>query len=110
MTLPRAQFGQIASSYTDIKAANMAVYTIFPNRSLAGGFRTAVQSLLKGNSTMYTNSSKIGIGRSFFRKVLVDLETMKVLKADPARGRAIPVADMIKACKDLDTGNPGNPG
>lgn len=82
----------------------MAVYVIFRGRTLQSGFRTGVQSLLKGKASMFTNQPQLGISnRSTFRKVLIDLETMKILAADPSWGKAVPLSEMIKTCKSLET-------
>lgn len=102
MKLPRAQFGQIANNFSTLTEANMAVYVVFRDRTLQGGHKTGVQSLLRGQASMYVNQTPLNFGRgTAFRKVLVDLETMKVLSMDPAWGRGIPLGDMVKSCKDL---------
>lgn len=103
MKLPRAQFGHIANNFSTLTEANMAVYVVFRDRTLQGGYRTGVQGLLKGQATMFTNQTSLNFGRgTAFRKVLVDLETMKVLLMDPAWGRGVPLSEMVEACKELE--------
>lgn len=107
MKLPRAQFGQIARNYKTITDANIGVYVIFRSRSLASGYRTGVQSLLKGQASMFTNQPQLGMSsRTSFRKVLIDLDTMKVLSADPSWGRGVPLSKMIETCKNLGPDTP----
>lgn len=88
--------------------AGMAVYVIFRANSLKSGHRTGVQSLLKGKASMFTtNGSQLGISnRTFFKKVLIDLKTMKVLAEDPAWGKAVPLSEMIKRCEELKKDDP----
>lgn len=85
----------------------MAVYVIFRAQSLDSGYRAIIRNLLRGQATMYTNKTQFGLGSggATFRKMLVDLETMKILAVDPASAwaKGVSLNEMIQTCKKLDS-------
>lgn len=84
-----------------MKKANIALYTVWAGDGMDEA-DVVLDQWLKGQSTHFVIDDNIGVAvRSDFRKVMVDLETMKVLSADPASGKAKSIDSMIDKCKDL---------
>lgn len=82
---------------------------VFHSKTLQSGYANAIQPLLGGKATMFTNDRKLGMATNpklNFRKMLVDLETMKILALDPESiwgGGQQPLAEMIKLCPQDDS-------
>lgn len=82
--------------------AKMALYVVWKGESLSADAATVVNGWLGGRATHFVIEDKIGITtKADWRKVLLDLNTMKVIAADPASGKGLSEAEMIKKCKAL---------
>lgn len=80
--------------------AKIALYTVWSGESLAKDAVQVVDGWLGGRSTHFVISDKIGVTvRADWRKVLVDLDTMKVLAADSPDDEPMAIDKMIKKCK-----------
>lgn len=106
--LPTAQFGRIKSEYAKLQEQDIALYVVFHAKTLQSGYSNAMQPLLDGQATMFTNDRKLGLATNpklAFRKVLVDLKTMEILAIDPESlwgSGTIPLNQMLELCPEGD--------
>lgn len=85
----------------DMKKANIALYTVWAGDTFDEA-DVVLDDWLKGQSTHFVIDDEIGVAiRSDFRKVMLDLETMKVISADPSSGKLKSIDSMIDKCKEL---------